>query len=213
LKKYGIEIITVSINTLREDNYKTVTGSHIWGLDKVLDWLQKAKLLWMKININLTAVDSLVIEEIQEVITYARENWFMMRICEPLYVIWEETTKEKKVFNEILWYLLKNNKNIVYSWCESVTYIEDLLWWRITIFHSLCDNRFCNGCGKYVYLRLTSDRKLKPCLSRIDTEVALSENPDNKELEYAFYKSISNMGNWPDKSIYGLNLKNDKRRE
>lgn len=207
LEQHWIKLITVSINTLNTLQYAKVTGTLKGALNKVMQWLDSLKNKNIKVNINLTAVDSLTLWEVLDVIDYARESNFMMRICEPLYVISEPSTKEKKLFKEVFDYLIHNSKQVIHSACESVTYIEDNKWGRITIYHSLCDNRFCESCWKYLYLRLTSDRKLKPCLSRHDTEILISENPDDEELAYAFYSSIANMGKWPKDNIYGLKVK------
>ena len=59
--------------------------------------------------------------------------------------------------------------------------------------HSLCDNELCDSCINYMYIRVTSEMKLKPCLSRRDTEVDIDVSSDEK-IRDAFIEAISYIG-------------------
>lgn len=59
--------------------------------------------------------------------------------------------------------------------------------------HSLCDNQLCESCADYMYIRITSEMKLKPCLSRRDTEVAIDMKTEDT-IKKSFIEAISYMG-------------------
>ena len=59
--------------------------------------------------------------------------------------------------------------------------------------HSLCDNRLCDSCIDYMYIRVNSELKLKPCLSRRDTEVPINMNSE-RGIREAFIEAINYMG-------------------
>jgi cyclic pyranopterin phosphate synthase len=197
LIKYWIKMITVSLDSIDSKTYIKTNGR--WAnLKKVLMWIEKAKRVGISISINLTAVDTLTIEDILNVVKYSWENWFVIRICEPTYIIWSKETKEKKIFKKTSEQLIKNSIKKIYSYCESVLYLKTKNNENITIMYNLCDNKFCNSCAKYLYIRLTSDKKLKPCLSRTDTEVNIWNDLSDENLHRAYCIAINNMWKWPN---------------
>lgn len=80
----------------------------------------------------------------------------------------------------------------MFSDCESVEYIF-LGNWYLTVMHSLCDNKLCDSCKDYMYIRVTSEKKLKPCLSRRDTEIAI-DTRSKETIKKAFIEAITHIG-------------------
>lgn len=198
LLKHGVNPITITLNTLNEDRYAEIAGTVPESLQRMIRGLEKAKEAGLVVNLNLTALDTIPFDEILEVIEFANNKNLMVRICEPTYVVGADETKDKLRFHEIVEYLDKVAVKKINSSCESVDYITTEAGGRVTIMRNLCDNRYCDSCGKYLYLRLTSDNHLKPCLSRVDTEVQIPDNPTQSDLGLAFAKAISNMGKGPE---------------
>lgn len=194
LKEFWISFVTVTLNSLNPVTYDKFSGTK-GMLSIVLAWIQKAKAAGIKININLTVLNEIPREEIREVIRYANDNWFIIRLCEPTYVVGKDSSKDKDCFRKLYEDILSQNKKVIHSMCESVIYVTLLDDTQVTIMSNLCDNRFCNSCGKYLYLRLTTEKKLKPCLSKTDTEVTIPDDASDDELHKIFCIAIANMGN------------------
>ncbi len=193
------------------ENYE----KNVWQkvkLKKIFLWIDKAKQAWIKVNINLTALDNLSVDEIFEVIYFANENDFVIRICEPTHMAWVDETKSKDIFKKVEARLKKEAISIIESYCDSVVYLTMKNWSKVTIMSNLCDNRFCDSCSKYLYLRLTSDKKFKPCLSRTDTEVEIWDDLSDENLNKAFCIAINNMWKWPEKADWMLLEKKIKRQ-
>ena len=208
LLKHGVNPITVTLNTLDSKRYAKIAGTSKNSLKKVLAGIAKIDKAGLKVNINLTALDNIPLQDIIKVVDFSKKRKFVFRICEPTYVIGADATRKKVRFKEALDYLERIAQGKVNSACESVDYLSTKGGGKITVMRNLCDNRYCDSCAKYLYLRLTSEGKLKPCLSRTDTEVQISENPKPKDLGLAFAKAIAHMGKGlKDNDQKGLVLK------
>lgn len=116
-------------------------------------------------------------------------------------------TSEKKEFSKIYEILINNAVKIITSKCSSrqTIYISENK--KVVTLKNLCDRRMCDVCGKYMYIRLTSNGRLKPCLSRKDTEIKIPIDLHRDTLERCFLIAINNMGNGLDEFVdTGLSL-------
>jgi cyclic pyranopterin phosphate synthase len=191
LNKYNVNAITLSLNTL--DKEKFVYLSNFSNADIVYDNLNKVINSFNgKLRVNCIVFDDKYYrEDYDEIIELCKNNNLGLRIVEPSIVEGLSITYTKEKFKEYVEYLKEKADKIIKSDCESVEYIffED---WYLTIMHSLCDNKLCNSCKDYMYIRITSELKLKPCLARRDTEVEVNFD-SNKEIEKAFIEAINYM--------------------
>lgn len=192
LNRYQVNALTLSLNTLNRKKYEYLSGFSNFDLVKenLERTIQKFK---GKIRINCIIFDEKYDEkDYQSIINLCQEKNLGMRLIEPSVVEGFPITYTKEKFEKFTNKLRKKADKVIESDCNSVEYLFFGNWY-LTIMHSLCDNKICEACPKYMYIRITSDLKLKPCLSRRDTEVPINfEN--EKEMEKSFIKAINYMG-------------------
>lgn len=192
LNRYQVNALTLSLNTLNRKKYEYLSGFSNFDLVKenLERTIQKFK---GKIRINCIIFDEKYDEkDYLSIINLCQEKNLGMRLIEPSVVEGFPITYTKEKFEKFTNKLRKKADKVIESDCNSVEYLFFGNWY-LTIMHSLCDNKICEACPKYMYIRVTSDLKLKPCLSRRDTEVPINlEN--EKEMEKSFIKAINYMG-------------------
>lgn len=192
LNKYDVNAITLSLNTLNEEKFEYL--SKFQNFDIIRQNLKYAiERFKGKIRVNCVVFDEKYDEEdYREIITLCKQNNLGLRLIEPSKVEGLKITYNKERFNEFIDKLKIESERVLQSDCSSVEY---LFWgkWYLTIMHSLCDNKLCDVCPKYMYIRVTSDLKLKPCLARTDTEVPINIESETT-IEEAFIEAINYMG-------------------
>lgn len=192
LNKYNVNALTLSLNTLEKEKYEYLSGGG--NFDLVKSNLENAiKEFNGKIRINCVIFDEKYDKDDYEtIINVCKEHNLGIRIIEPSTVDGLPITYTKKRFKEFTNELREKADKVIISDCSSVEYLFFGNWY-LTIMHSLCDNKICDACPQYMYIRVTSDLKLKPCLSRRDTEIPINfEN--EQEIENSFIKAINYMG-------------------
>lgn len=192
LNQHHVSALTISLNSLKESRYEYLTNEKKFKvvIENIKMAIEKFK---GSIRINSVVFDDVDdLQDYYDIIEFCYAKKIGLRIIEPTKVEQMDITKGKKRFHELLDILKEEATKKIMSDCESVEYLffGD---WYITVMHSLCDNTLCNACVKYMYLRITSDMKLKPCLSRRDTEVAIDISSESS-IRRAFIESINNMG-------------------
>ncbi len=192
LNKYNVNALTLSLNTL--DSNKFIFLSNYKDYSTVYNNLDNViKNFNGKTRVNCIVFDELYDEnDYDNIINFCKKNNLGLRLVEPSKVENLKITYKKDKFNYYINKLRKKADNVVKSDCESVEYFyfND---WYLTVMHSLCDNRLCSSCKKYMYIRVSTEMKLKPCLSRRDTEVNINFDSDDKIRE-CFIEAINNMG-------------------
>ena len=192
LNKYNVSSLTLSLNTLEKKKYNYLSGTD--NYDLVMHNLQNVlKKFKGKLRINCIVFDeNYNKDDYFNILKLCKSNNIGLRFVEPSKVEGYPITYTKSKFNELLSELRDESNKVILSDCKSVEYLffDD---WYLTVMHSLCDNKICEACRDYMYLRLTSDDKLKPCLQRRDTEVELDSLDDN-EIKKRFVKAINYMG-------------------
>lgn len=192
LNKYDVNAITLSLNTLDEEKFKYL--SNFSNFELIMQNLKNTVQQFNgKIRVNCVVFDDKYEEEdYREVIAFCKQNNLGLRLIEPSKVDGLEITYTKEKFHELINKLKLDAEGVVSSDCSSVEYLFFGKWY-ITVMHSLCDNEHCDTCPKYMYIRVTSNLKLKPCLARVDTEIPI--NIESEEtIEKAFIKAINHMG-------------------
>ena len=192
LNKYNVSSLTLSLNTLEKDKYNYLSGTE--NYDLVMKNLSSVlKKFNGKLRINCIVFDEMYDRgDYFNILKLCQSHNIGLRFVEPSRVEGYPITYTKEKFEELLNELRDKSSRIVLSDCTSVEYLffGD---WYLTVMHSLCDNKICEACKDYMYVRVTSDDKLKPCLQRRDTEVELDFSSD-EETKKCFVKAINNMG-------------------
>ncbi|GFR34362.1 GTP 3',8-cyclase MoaA [Thermobrachium celere] len=166
LIKYGLKRVNISLDTLKEDRFKNLTGG---DLKKVLDGLNKSIELGLVVKVNMIPIKGINDEEIIDFINITKHLNIDVRFIELMPI--GEATKFKGVTkDDILKYLdganivkIENNgggPSEVYRLNGHVGRVGFIT----TMSHS-----FCSRCNR---VRITSDGKLKTCL----------HNPDEYDL-------------------------------
>lgn len=192
LNRYHVNALTLSLNTLEKEKYEYLSGFSNFDLVKenLKRTIQKFK---GKIRVNCVIFDEKYNEkDYKSIIHLCQENNLGMRLIEPSIVDRFPITYTKEKFEKFTNQLRKKADKVIESDCNSVEYLFFGNWY-LTIMHSLCDNKICEACPKYMYIRITSDLKLKPCLSRRDTEIPI-DLENEQTIERSFIQAINYMG-------------------
>ena len=192
LNRYQVNALTLSLNTLEKDKFEYLSDFHHFDIlqDNLFHTL---KLFQGSIRINCIIFDELYRkEDYDSILTFCMENHLGLRFVEPSIVENLPITYTKKRFSEYISQLREKADKVIRSDCSSVEYLFFHQWY-VTVMHSLCDNKLCESCAKYMYMRVNSELKLKPCLSRSDTEVPISFESQSS-IENAFIEAIGYMG-------------------
>lgn len=192
LNKYKVNALTLSLNTLKEEKFKYLSGFNnydlmINNLNTVIEsFTGKIRINCIIFNHNYNE------EDYNEIVEFCKNKNLGLRLIEPSVVDGLEITYGKERFKEYINQIKNKADKVVHSDCESVEYV---FWgnWYLTIMHSLCDNKLCSSCVNYMYIRVTSEKKLKPCLMRRDTEIAIDTTDENK-IKEAFIEAITHIG-------------------
>lgn len=192
LNKYNVNALTLSLNTLRKDKFEYL--SEFPNFELMRSNLENViKNFKGKLRVNCIIFDKFYEkQDYDEIIELCKKNGLGLRLVEPSIVEGLKITYGKEKFKEYVDSLREQAEKVILSDCKSVEYF---FWgsWYLTVMHSLCDNRLCDSCTDYMYIRITSDFKLKPCLSRRDTEVPINTESEEK-IKEAFMEAISYMG-------------------
>lgn len=192
LNEYHVNALTLSLNTLEKEKYEYLSGFSDFALIKT-NLERTIQKFTGKIRINCVIFDERYDEkDYQSIIRLCHENNLGMRLIEPSVVEGFTITYTKEKFKKFTNKLRKKADKVIESDCNSVEYLFFGNWY-ITIMHSLCDNKICEACSQYMYIRVTSDLKLKPCLSRRDTEIPIHFESE-QGIEQSFIQAIHYMG-------------------
>ncbi|MFQ6050350.1 MAG: GTP 3',8-cyclase MoaA [Candidatus Hydrothermarchaeota archaeon] len=185
LKDCGLSRVNVSLDTLRNEIYKKITGKDM--LDKVLKGIEEAvdnDLNPVKINM---VVMSLNKDEIEDLAEFSSKNSTILQLIELL-----KTDGNQKFFEEN--YLsLSEIEEVLKKKAEKV-YTRQLHNRRkyivngaeIEVVRPMDNSEFCMHCTR---IRITSDGKIKPCLLRKDNLVDI-KNKSIEEMREAFIRAV-----------------------
>lgn len=198
LNKYSVYALTLSLSAFDANKYAEITGFD--GFEKIIKNILNAKSKFKgHLRVNSVVFDEdFDLEEYKRIIQFCTENSFGLRIVEPTTVKDLAITQNHLAFNRVKEYLKNTYSKFLKSKCDSVEYYFYENNKYITVMNSLCDNKLCSACKDYMYIRLSSDGKLKPCLSRKDTEIDVPLNATENLIRNAFILAIHNVGNGLD---------------
>lgn len=157
--KSSLSSINISLDTLDYQKYKVITG--VDGLGKAISTI-KSLSKFKKVKINTVVLRSVNFDEIEHLISFAKENNVVIRFIELMpvgvanrifeseFVNIEEILKRFKNFHEI-----ENSENSVAKYY----YLEDFD--HIVGFINAVSGHFCSTCNK---VRVSSEGVLYNCL-------------------------------------------------
>jgi len=170
LVEAGLDRINVSLHSLNEEVYRTITKVN--GLKRVIEGIKNIASYGLKIKLNTVILNGLNHDEYLKIINFASKIGADVCFIEliPLGVGFEEYCKYHVSLTHIKNYLRKHcveeyrrdlQNRPVYVLPTGI---------KVELVESYGNSEFCLKCRK---IRLTHDGKLKPCLMRNDNTISL----------------------------------------
>ena len=186
LKEAGISRINVTLNTLNEETYKSITGKN--KLQDVLDGIGKTydeKIFPIKVNM---VVMQRNYREIKNLVRYTKEGMVLQLI----ELISEKNETDSKFYREnyasllpIEEYLEKHSIKIVER--QKQRRKKYFVPQEIEVVRSMHNTVFCNNC---MSIRVTSEGEIKNCLFRNDNLIKIQDFSDHEKLKESLIYSI-----------------------
>ena len=186
LKSSGLNSVTISLDSFKEDRFKMMTG--INGLDKVISSIQKAKDAGLDVKINTVVVRGWNDDEVVEFANFARKTGITVRFIEFMPLDGTGIWRSDLVFSK---------KEMIEKLESSIGEVSPVLEQEISApakLYSFSDGigtvgfipsvtePFCNQCDR---IRLTSDGRFLTCLFENpghDIKSYLRTGASNEEL-------------------------------
>lgn len=191
LREAGLLRVNVSLDTLRAERFREITG--VDAYEKVIRGIIEAKNVGLSpIKVNMVLLKGINEDEIDEMIEFVRENCLILQIIEfeqpyedAFYMKYHASLDdiEERLEKE-------SNKIIVRRMHHRKKYILDD-GAEVEVVRPMHNTEFCLHCNR---IRLTSDGKLKPCLFRNDNLVDLlgpiRSGADEEQLKNLFIRAV-----------------------
>lgn len=181
LKKRGLHRVNISIDTLNEDKFRSITKTG--ELKNVIEGIEAAKEVGLGVKFNVVLMKGINDDEILEMIELTRKYESDVRFIELMPIGLQQDFAKKhfmscdKILEKVkLHPLITDDPHAptrYYRYKEAKGRVG---------FITAMSSHFCSSCNR---VRLTSDGKLKPCLHsnmEIDVKEAVRGNSDLREL-------------------------------
>ena len=196
----GLKGVNISLDSLEEDKFNKLT--RLGNLNNVLEAIDKAIELGVKVKVNTVIVNDINKDEIIDFVNITREKPIDIRFIELMPI--GEAVNYKGITNkEVLNIIEKNYSNyekVVRSKSGGpATYIKLKGAKGKVGFISALSNCFCEDCNR---IRLTPDGFLKQCLHfdyGVDLKSKLRENITDEELRKIIKDNIYDK---PEKHLF-----------
>ncbi len=165
LRKAGLARVNISLDTLKAEKYKQITG--VDALGSVVSGIEKARDAGLHpVKVNMVLLKGLNEHEVPEMIDFARKNGVILQIIEL------ESPNENE-FYERYHASLDAVERLLEGMAESITvrrmHHRKKYHLRgggeVEVVKPMHNTEFCRHCNR---IRVTSEGKLKPCLFRND---------------------------------------------
>ncbi len=193
LKKAGLKRINVSLDTLKPERYKIITGRDFFS--QVWEGIEMAKAVGLSpVKINVVAMKEYNADEILDLVKLTLEEPYVIRFIEymPMNESWDDhnflSVDDIKAVIESVHTLVPidgthNNGPARVFQIPGARGEIGLI--------SPLSNHFCGTCNR---LRLTADGHLRPCLfsdTEIDIKTPLRSGANDAELRDVLYKTLA----------------------
>ena len=189
----GLDSVNISLDSLKESRFTRICGFS--RLESVIAGIDAAIASKMRVKLNTLLLADLI-DELQDLLDFGQSRNIPLRFIElmPLDPQLNERLKEGKLETTHLLQEIKS-KETVFACADTegagpARYFElPERGMRIGLITAM-SQPFCHRCNR---IRLTSDGKLKPCLSssfELDVKTCLRSGGEEKELSELFRKAI-----------------------
>jgi len=193
IKKAGIQRVNVSLDSLKPERYKDITGG--FNLEKIIDGIKHAQRSGIgPVKTNMVVIKGYNDDEILDFCDFSAKNKIITRFIEFMPVgNFSEWKEENIMYGSEILELIKSKyeiKEIKKQKLGGPAQNYELSNGAMIGIITPISNHFCHECDK---LRITSDGKLRPCLlsdQEIDLNDAL-EKGDREALKAAIIEGLN----------------------
>ena len=194
LFEYGVRRVNVSLDSLEEQKFQTVTR---WGrLQEVLEGLEEAKRVGLDIKINAVALKGVNDDEFDHLVAWCGDNQFDLTFIEtmPMGEINFDRNEQYMPLNVVKDELSKNwtLEESDFQTGGPAKYVRVKETGKRIGFITPLSHNFCEDCNR---VRLTCTGKLYMCLGQddwADLKHPVRTDPTDKSLMAAIDKAIGN---------------------
>ncbi|HOB07358.1 MAG TPA: GTP 3',8-cyclase MoaA [Methanoculleus sp.] len=183
LKEAGLARVNVSLDTLRPERYRRITGKDC--LEDALEGIDAAIHVGLTpVKINMVLLDGINEDEIDDFMAFVRgKRDLVLQVIELMEFnecrFHGDVDSVEQELNERATRVVTRRMHHRKKYCLDGAEVE--------VVRPLHNTEFCAFCNR---LRVTSDGNLKPCLLRTDNLVNI-RGKHGKELEDAFREAVS----------------------
>jgi cyclic pyranopterin phosphate synthase len=166
LAEAGLDRVNVSLDSLRPETYRSITGGREGDLEKVLAGIDAAKaagLAPIKLNVVVLKENE---AEIPDLIDFCREKGLILQLIELLDLRHQGLSGDIDAIERHL--AARADRVRVREMHRRKKYFLDGA--EVEVVRPMDNTEFCANCTR---LRVTSDGKIKPCLLRSDNLVEI----------------------------------------
>ncbi|MFA5614789.1 MAG: GTP 3',8-cyclase MoaA [Methanoculleus sp.] len=182
LKEAGLARVNVSLDTLRPDRYKSITGKDC--LDDVLAGIDTAIEVGLTpVKLNMVLLEGINEDELDDFMAFVRgKRDLILQVIELMEFneceFHADVDSVEQELDERATRIVTRRMHHRKKYCLDGAEVE--------VVRPLHNTEFCAFCNR---LRVTSDGKLKPCLLRSDNLVDI-RGKHGEELEAAFREAV-----------------------
>lgn len=170
LKRAGLARVNVSLDTLKLERFKKITGVDALG-DVVFGIREAIKAGLHPVKVNMVLLKGVNEDEITEMIGFAKENGLILQIIELESPDEDELYRSYHVdLDSVEDHLEKMAERVTVRRMHHRRKYHLRNGGEVEIVKPMHNTEFCQYCNR---IRVTSDGKLKPCLFRNDNLVGL----------------------------------------
>jgi len=166
LREVGVNRINLSLDTLKPDVFKQITGSNMFDYVSLIKELKEYKLVPIKLNVVL--MKGINNSEIKDFIDLSQKYDLLIRFIELMPIGHLDFSWEKHYLSNDTILLENPNLKLFKEDLNTRYYKEDIKLGAIGLINPI-SNKFCSQCNR---IRVTSDGKIRPCLHK-DMEIDL----------------------------------------
>jgi cyclic pyranopterin phosphate synthase len=193
LRICGLKRVNISLPTLKAEVYSKLTRGNVW--DAVRGVKAAVDAGFNPVKLNMVVLKDVNVEEIHEMMDFARANGVTLQLIELDPVNVEESyysvshyqlSEYERMFEQKA--LAVHTRRFMHN--RRVYMLPDV---TVEVVHPIENSEFCMHCTR---LRVTSDGKLKPCLMRndnlVDVLTPMRHGASDAELKALFFQANGN---------------------
>jgi cyclic pyranopterin phosphate synthase len=191
LKKVGLDRVNVSLPSLNEKTYATVSGGSLEEAIHGVNAAVKAGL--QPVKLNMLVLRDINTDDIPKMIEFARRSQTILQLIEL-----EPVNIKDDYYNEHFFSLDEVEAGLMQQALEVQTrgqmqnrHVYSLPNVKVEVVHPIENTEFCARCTR---LRVTSDGRLKPCLmtndNLVDALTSMRRGISDEELKALFVKAV-----------------------